>query len=104
MDRISELNLSVDELSAEARSLRVELRRKTRTMWAAICVGGAMMVLLIGVVYTITQSNSNQIEKNNQKFCPVLSALAMPGASTQHGKDITRAFKELEHDSHFKCV
>lgn len=104
MDRINDLTISVDELATEARNIRTELRQKNRIMWAAIVVSAIVMVLLIGVVYTITSNNSDQIEANNKKFCPVLSALAQPGASTQHGVQITEAFRRLEHDGKFDCV
>lgn len=103
MQRIVNLNESVDALATDARLLRMEMRKRTRTMWTAIIVGAVLLAAAICATYIITSNNSHQIDANNQKFCPIIESLAAPGATTPKGVTIQNQMNRLLHDRHFDC-
>lgn len=100
MDRITELNNSVDDLSREARELRAEIRRRTRAVWVAV---GVLVVVSAVMAYLIA-GNSRQIDENNKKFCPLVSILipgpGEPQSSTPRGVVVADQARVLFKEFH----
>ena len=104
MDKIRELNASVDDLIDQARTIRTELRRQTRTIWLVFIAACVVIGLSIAALALVGVDQSNQINENNRKFCPVLSAFVPqpgePPPSTPRGRIVAENFEQLLKDFH----
>lgn len=104
MDKIDDLKRSVDRLSREAGEIRRELARKTRLLWVVMVGGFIGTVMLIVAGYAVTLSNTQAIDDNNQKLCPMLRVfIPLPGdpqPDTPRGRLIVERIKGAMSDLH----
>ncbi len=104
-ERITNLTNSVDDLAAEARNIRAELRRRTAALWFAVTVGGVILAVVVAAAVVVSLDNRRAIESNNQRWCPLVGLLInRPGqadASTPRGARIAAEADALS--ARFRC-
>jgi hypothetical protein len=99
MERIEALRTSVDQLSAQSRQIRAELKRRTWILGWLLAAGIVVLACAILAAYTVSLNNQAAIEKSNRQWCPMVGLLipgpGEPHASTPRGKDLEENARAL---------
>lgn len=93
MDQVKALREDVEKLTGEVRKLGRAFRSRTV---ALVVITAAFCLAALLAVHTQAE-NERRIEENNQRWCPLFTALNPPGtpATTPRGRVVTERLHDL---------